>query len=378
MRYKMKTSLLEEFADVKGGKRLPKGANLQTIPNSHPYIRIRDLGSSKVLELNTNYEYVDDETQKTISRYIVSQGDILISIVGTIGLIGIVGHTLEKANLTENCVKLVNIRGIDREYLYYYLISKLGKDEITKGTVGAVQPKLPIKNIQKIAITHPLEIGIQKRIASILKTIDDKITLNRKINNNLFEQSSVLFQKLCVDEASSDWKEGVLGDIAYITSGKRPPMRSDNMTDEAKIPLVGAASIMGYTSEANHTDKILVTGRVGTHGVVQRFNHPCWTSDNTLVITSQHYEFVYQILRRIDYKAMNRGSTQPLITQGDLKKVAILIPDTETLQKFESLAGTLMNQYEDNIFENEKLAETRDALLPILMSGELDVSDIEL
>lgn len=162
MRYKMKTSLLEEFADVKGGKRLPKGVNLQTIPNSHPYIRIRDLGSSKVLELNTNYEYVDDETQKTISRYIVSQGDILISIVGTIGLIGIVGHTLEKANLTENCVKLVNIRGIDREYLYYYLISKLGKDEITKGTVGAVQPKLPIKNIQKIAITHPLEIGIQK------------------------------------------------------------------------------------------------------------------------------------------------------------------------------------------------------------------------
>lgn len=211
-----------------------------------------------------------------------------------------------------------------------------------------------------------------------MKTIDDKITLNRKINNNLFEQASVLFQKLCVDEASSDWKEGILGDIAYITSGKRPPMRSDNMTDEAKIPLVGAASIMGYTSEANHTDKILVTGRVGTHGVVQRFNHPCWTSDNTLVITSQHYEFVYQILRRIDYKAMNRGSTQPLITQGDLKKVAILIPDTETLQKFESLAGTLMNQYEDNIFENEKLAETRDALLPILMSGKLDVSDIEL
>ena len=188
----------------------------------------------------------------------------------------------------------------------------------------------------------------------------------------------MFFQEICVDGASSDWTEGVLGDVADITSGKRPPMRSDNMTDEAKIPLVGAASIMGYTSEANHTDKILVTGRVGTHGVVQRFNYPCWTSDNTLVITSPHYEFVYQILRRVDYKAMNRGSTQPLITQGDLKKVAILIPDSKTLQKFESLVGTLMNQYEANIFENEKLAETRDALLPILMSGELDVSALEI
>lgn len=185
MKYEMKTSLLEEFVEVKGGKRLPKGANLQIVPNSHPYIRIRDLGSSKVLELNTTYEYVDDETQKTISRYIVSEGDILVSIVGTIGLIGIVGKTLEKANLTENCVKLVNLKGIDREYLYYYLTSKLGQDEIIKGTVGAVQPKLPIKNIQKIAITHPLEIDVQKRIASILRTIDDKITLNREINNNL-------------------------------------------------------------------------------------------------------------------------------------------------------------------------------------------------
>ena len=198
------------------------------------------------------------------------------------------------------------------------------------------------------------------------------------LNNNLLEQASVLFQEICVDGASLDWTEGVLGDIADITSGKRPPMRSDNMTDEAKIPLVGAASIMGYTSEANHSDKILVTGRVGTHGVVQRFNYPCWTSDNTLVITSQHYEFVYQILRRIDYKAMNRGSTQPLITQGDLKKVTILIPDTETLLKFESLVGALMNQYESNVFENEKLAETRNALLPTLMSGELDVSQIEI
>lgn len=185
MKYEIRTSFLEEFAEVKGGKRLPKGANLQTTPNTHPYIRIRDLGSSKILELNTNYEYVDDETQKTISRYIVNEGDILISIVGTIGLIGIVGKTLEKANLTENCVKLVNINGIDREYLYYYLTSKLGQDEIIKGTVGAVQPKLPIKSIQKIAVEYPLEIDIQKRIASILRSIDEKIALNNAINNNL-------------------------------------------------------------------------------------------------------------------------------------------------------------------------------------------------
>ena len=135
---------------------------------------------------------------------------------------------------------------------------------------------------------------------------------------------------------------------------------------------------MGYTTEANHTDKILVTGRVGTHGVVQRFNSPCWTSDNTLVITSPLYEYTYQILQRIDYNSMNRGSTQPLITQGDMNKVSILIPDQETLHDFETLVGKLMDQYEANLLENNKLAELRDTLLPKLMSGELDVSDIDI
>ena len=135
---------------------------------------------------------------------------------------------------------------------------------------------------------------------------------------------------------------------------------------------------MGFTSEANHTDKILVTGRVGTHGVIQRFNTPCWTSDNTLVITSPHYEFTNQILHRIDYSSMNRGSTQPLITQGDMKKVVVLVPDEDTLAKFEKFAGSLMAKWEANNNENVKLASLRDTLLPKLMSGELDVSDIDL
>lgn len=90
---------------------------------------------------------------------------------------------------------------------------------------------------------------------------------------------------------------------------------------------------MGFTSEANHTVKILVTGRVETHGVIQRFNTSCWTSDNTLVITSPYYEFTKLILHRIDYSSMNRGSAQPLITQGDMKKVVVLVPDKDILKK---------------------------------------------
>ena len=75
---------------------------------------------------------------------------------------------------------------------------------------------------------------------------------------------------------------------------------------------------------------------------------------------------------------MNRGSTQPLITQGDMNKVSILLPDIETLLDFETLVGQLMEQHQANILENSKLAELRDALLPRLMSGELDVTSLDL
>jgi type I restriction enzyme S subunit len=219
-------------------------------------------------------------------------------------------------------------------------------------------------------------------VAFPLVKLSPLVRVIKTVNDNLLEQASSIYQAWFEDFILSDgscppsWKQGTLAGIADITSGKRPPVKSAEKTDNAIIPIVGAASVMGYTTEANHTDKILVTGRVGTHGVVQRFNSPCWASDNTLVITSAFYEYTFQILQRIDYRTLNRGSTQPLITQGDMNKVPILIPDNETLLKFETLVGQLMKQYQVNLLENDKLAELRDALLPKLMSGEIDVSAV--
>ena len=184
---------LGDLVTVKGGKRLPKGINLISTKNSHPYIRIRDLGKSKYLQLNSDYEYVDDETQKSISRYITNKGDILLSIVGTIGLTGIVGESLDNANLTENCVKLIDLKNVDCNYLYYFLNSEIGQNEIKKGTVGAVQPKLPIKNIQAISISLPA-LPTQQKIAAILSSLDDKIELNNKINESLEQQAQALFK----------------------------------------------------------------------------------------------------------------------------------------------------------------------------------------
>lgn len=273
-----------------------------------------------------------------------------------------------------------DFKGNDPVFVYYFLKMM----DLANYAGGSAVPTLNRNHIHTLPIEVPESVGVQKKIGYYLRLFDEKIELNNAINNNLEQQVSILYQSWFEDFeitnglCPEDWSYQELSSIADIASGKRPPVKSNVCNQETPISIVGAASVMGFTSEANHTDKILVTGRVGTHGVVQRFNTPCWTSDNTLVITSPYYEFTNQILHRIDYSSMNRGSTQPLITQGDMKKVVVLVPDENTLAKFEEFAGSLMVKWEANNKENVKLASLRDTLLPKLMSGELDVSNIEI
>ena len=184
-----------DICDVKGGKRLPKGINLVSSPNSHPYIRVRDLNDSTIISLKNDFEYVDDETQKTISRYIVSTDDIIISIVGTIGLTAIVNESLNNANLTENCVKLTNIKNATPEYILLFLKSEIGQNEIMRGTVGAVQLKLPIKNIQSIKIDL-LPLEAMTDLDKVLKPIFHSISANIEENQRLAALRDTLLPKL--------------------------------------------------------------------------------------------------------------------------------------------------------------------------------------
>lgn len=326
-----------------------------------------------------------DDSSIDLSKYMLKADDIVIGMDGSL-----VGKNYAK--ISENDLPLLLVQrvacirakeGYDQRFLWGCIASGKFERYIDSIKTGTSIPHISGGQIGNYLIPD-FDLPTQKKIAAILSALDEKIAINRAINDNLLEQSSSIYQAWFEDFILSDgscppsWKQGTLAGIADITSGKRPPVKSAEKTDHAIIPIVGAASVMGYTTEANHTDKILVTGRVGTHGVVQRFNSPCWASDNALVITSAFYEYTFQILQRIDYRAMNRGSTQPLITQGDMNKVPILIPDNETLLKFETLVGQLMKQYQVNLLENDKLAELRDALLPRLMSGEIDVSAVHL
>lgn len=401
----IETVKLGDVATVKGGKRLPKGTNLITTPNSHPYIRVRDLNNQSTLELNDDFEYVDDETQKSISRYIVEAGDIVLSIVGTIGLVAIIGESLHKANLTENCVKLTQLDGVDRDYLYYFLKSGLGQAEIAKGTVGAVQAKLPIKNIQNIDVILP-DIETQKRISSILRSIDDKISTNQKINNNLQQQAQAVFAAWLATHASIA-DEVTLGGICLkVTDGSHFSPKDES---SSKIPMLSVkdmeefdfnfASCKHISDEdyqkmiANdcvpQVDDILVA-KDGSY-LKEIFIH---NEQRELAILSSIAIFrpdpskIYpeillaflkspRVLQEVRDNYVS-GSALPRIVLKDFKKLRFSLPNIATQEEIAPLLASIRSQIAVNVAENQRLSQLRDALLPKLISGEIDISDIQL
>lgn len=281
---------------------------------------------------------------------------------------------------------IINTDKVDPKFLFYSIC----KRDFASMNVGSAVPSMTVNILNDIQISYPKNIEDQRRIASILSSLDRKIELNNKINADLEEMAQAIFKNWFVDfEPFKDgkfvdselgmipegWKVGCLGDIAEITSGKRPPKKSKDKTKELFIPLIGASDIMGFTSDVLYERPILVIGRVGTHGVVQRFQEKCWPSDNTLVIESSYYNYVYQLLKGIDYSAINRGSTQPLITQTDVKNTDVIIAPENVLKEYESITSTLFSKHRANIKENSRLSLLRDTLLPRLMSGELKVPE---
>ena len=186
---------LDSLCTVKGGKRLPTDCELLDTPTEHPYIRVRDVGNSRYVCLTDQFQYIDEETHSAISRYIVNTDDIVISIVGTIGLLGKVHSSLNKANLTENCVKLSDIHTVTSDYLYYTLCYKKQIKEIELLTVGAVQAKLPMYNIQSMKILVP-PTGVVEDFQDRINVFNEQIEANTVEIQRLYELQEVLLAKL--------------------------------------------------------------------------------------------------------------------------------------------------------------------------------------
>jgi type I restriction enzyme, S subunit len=278
---------------------------------------------------------------------------------------------------------------LDKKFLYYFISSDYFIDFTVVSAKGTKMPRGDKEAIKTFPILLP-PLPEQQAIASVLSAFDDKIELLREQNKTLEEMGQVIFrEKVAPKSPKGDlkngelplqgvggllpegWRVGKLGEVCEITSGKRPESISETKTESHQIPLLGATKVMGYVEKYLFDEKTLVIGRVGTHGEVQRFNEKIFPSDNTLVLKSDNFIFVYLILKNIDYVKMNRGAVQPLITQTDLKNYPIVIPPEEVFQAFKEATNPIFDKIDDNNSQIQSLARSLDELLPRLMRGEV-------
>ena len=211
-------------------------------------------------------------------------------------------------------------------------------------------------------------IARQREIVSEYETLTNRIRLNNQMIQHLEATAQALYRKTFVDNIDKEnlpegWRMGTLGDIAEINSGKTCIDKSEVKDEIYQYPVAGASGIIGFSSTYNYDEKLMTTGRVGTLGVVNRYNQKMYMADNVLIIRSNYYEYCYQILKSLDYSEITKGGVQSLITQTDLKDYSITLPSEEILSTFEKQSGTLYSSVEIKEQENEKLTELQSLLL---------------
>jgi type I restriction enzyme S subunit len=165
---------IKEFADIKGGKRLPKGKSLLDTKTEYPYIRVTDFNDNGSVDIES-IKYLDKDVQEQIKRYIITTKDVYISIAGTIGKTGIISEKLNNANLTENAARLVfkpNFQ-INNRFIYYFTLSDNFKDQIGLATKTVAQPKLALTRLAEVELPIPT-LDIQNREVLIFDELSKK------------------------------------------------------------------------------------------------------------------------------------------------------------------------------------------------------------
>ena len=345
-------------------------------------IKIKELKDGKVRFFNDSASVnVDDE--RIIEKYIVEKGDVLFALTGDpvnknnplswVGRVSVYEDD-QLAVLNQRVCKLVPKEGLNAKYIYYYFRAFknfYALASIAKGS--ASQANISTKDIEAMEIALP-SLNIQNKIVSVLDSIEEKINQNNKINKNLEQQAQAIFDDMFPDIFSLN-TDATLQDLIVFANGKKRPKTIGN------IPVYGGNGILAYTDKSN-ADNCVIIGRVGAYcGNTFLCLDKCWTSDNAIQAknrTGSSPLFIYYLLRNASLSSRHIGTGQPLMTQGILNAIPIKYPVEEKISAFIETCSPIHKMISGNRQQNESLASIRDSMLPKLMSGEMDVSELNL
>jgi len=416
---------LGEISDIKGGKRLPKGHELTKNKTKHPYIRARDFCDGKVIF--SDPVYINQETFEKIKKYTVVKNDICITIVGVnIGDVGIIPYWLNGANLTENAVKIINLRGVIPTFLRYSLINPLIKTQMQNLAAGAAQSKLGIYKVKEIEIELP-EISLQEKIAKILSNYDDLIENNtkridflEKIAKLIYEEWFVKFKfpghekvKFVDSELGKipeGWEVKSVEDIASIQRGVS--YKSSELAEEGSIPFVNLKCMLpggngGFRSSGlkRYNGKYKESQELKTGDIVMGITEMTqkreiiarparipemneekitFSMDLVKVIPKQEVteDYLYSFLKYssfgIEVKEFANGVNVLHLNPKHITDYKFILPSKKIRDQFINLISKLFVLNDNLELKNQNLSKTRDLLLPRLITDKVDVSDLDI
>ena len=366
-----------------------------------------------VVDFNNDNRYVS-KTEKTItqeglnncSSRLLGENDIILSARGTVGALAQLSKPMA---FNQSCYGIRANELAINDYIYYLL--KHSVSILKKNSYGSVFDTITRETFSRIEILLP-DLKTQKRISAVLGSLDNKIELNEKINQNLEAQAQAIFKSWFVDfepfggKMPAGWGQGCLSDVlSVIESGSRPKGGSES----SGVPSIGAENIDGighydYSKEkyinrdffqnlrhgkVNSGDILLYkdgayVGKVSM--ALNGFPHEiCAVNEHVFILRtnerlpSQSYLYLFLAQHSIRNKIATLGSAkaaQPGVNQSDIKGIALTIPNKRTIQAFENIASSLFSKIVQNSIQSRRLSQLRDTLLPKLMSGEIDVSDV--
>ena len=369
MKFEWTTKKISEIADLNPREPLQKGKIAKKI------------GMDKLQPFNRDIISYEKEIFTGGSKF--RNGDTIMARItpclenGKIAKVGI----LDENEIGFGSTEFVVFRAkeeIDEDYLYYLVCSSIVREPAIKSMVGSSgRQRVQTNVVQNLEIKVP-PAKEQKVIGKILRDLDDKIKLNNEINNNLEQQAQAIFNNMFPNVGNG---KKYIGDFII-------PKRGKNLLSKdaifGSIPVVaGGIEPAIYHNTPNTEAPVLAISASGANaGYVSLWNIPIWSSDSSYIDSSMTDDvyFWYSLLKKRQQEIFDAqtGSAQPHIYPKNIASMSIIELDSNDIRKYTSNVTPIFEKIGKNKEENFHLKSLRDTLLPKLMSGEIDVSEIDI
>lgn len=387
---------LDKLGEIVGGAT-PSTKCEDYYGGSIPWITPKDLSSFKGRYITSGERNITEKGLASCSAQMMPKDAVLFTSRAPIGYVAIASQSV----CTNQGFKSIVVNEKADPLFVYYLL-KYNKEAIEAMGSGTTFKEVSGKTMRAVKVRIPLDVSYQKRIAAVLDSLDNKIENNERINDNLEQQAQSYFQELFVDNADPEWTTGTISDLGTVVGGSTPSKAKPEYYTESGIAWITPKDLSNNKSKfvSHGENDITELGLRNSSASIMPEGTVLFSSRAPIgyiaiaageVTTNQGFKsvvpkpeigtpFVYFFLKNTlpVIEGMASGSTFKEVSGSTMKNVPAVIPDAETLAKFSDFCAPIFAQQRILEEQNQSLATLRDNLLPKLMSGEIDVSAVQL